>query len=64
MFAGGFTIDAAESVCALNADGEGQAALDLLIDLVDKSLVVLQKGTATLVATDCSSQSVSTRTSD
>ena len=44
MFAGGFTIEAAEAVCGLNAYDERQSALDLLIDLVDKSLVVLQEG--------------------
>jgi predicted ATPase len=43
VFAGGFTIDAAEAVCGLNLDGERQSVLDLLIDLVDKSLVVLQE---------------------
>ncbi|MFZ0180903.1 MAG: hypothetical protein WAL84_13675 [Candidatus Dormiibacterota bacterium] len=42
VFAGGFTIEAAEAVCGENPDGERQSALDLLIDLVDKSLVVLQ----------------------
>lgn len=42
VFAGGFTIEAAEAVCGVNPDGERQSALDLLIDLVDKSLVVLQ----------------------
>ncbi len=44
MFAGGFTIEAAEAVCALDAAAEDQPTLDLLIDLVDKSLVVLQEG--------------------
>jgi predicted ATPase len=44
VFAGGFTIEAAEAVCGLNADGVRESALDLLIDLVDKSLVVLQEG--------------------
>ncbi len=36
VFAGGFTLDAAESV---NGDGSGPATLDLLGQLVDKSLV-------------------------
>ena len=44
VFAGGFTIEAAEGVCGLNADGVRESTLDLLIDLVDKSLVVLQEG--------------------
>ena len=31
-------------MCALDAAGEDQATLDILVDLVDKSLVVLQEG--------------------
>lgn len=43
VFAGGFTIEAAEAVCGLKPDGDRQSGLDVLIDLVDKSLVVLQE---------------------
>lgn len=44
VFAGGFTIETAEAVCDMRSDGERKSALDALIDLVDKSLVVLQEG--------------------
>ena len=45
MFAGGFTLDAAEAVCA--GDGiEPIAILDLLASLVDKSLVLVDERAA------------------
>ena len=47
VFAGSWTLAAAEAVCAGPADGEaipGEAILDLLAQLVDKSLVVVQDG--------------------
>ena len=47
VFAGSWTLEAAEAVCAGPADGEaipGEAILDLLAQLVDKSLVVVQDG--------------------
>jgi predicted ATPase/class 3 adenylate cyclase/tetratricopeptide (TPR) repeat protein len=40
VFAGGWQLEAAESVCA--ADGGGESVLDLLTALVDKSLVVVE----------------------
>ena len=57
MFAGGFTLDAAENVCVDDpedtADPQGIPAsnvLDLLSDLVDKSMVlVAERGTGQLV---------------
>ena len=45
VFAGSWTLAAAEAVCAGPADGEaipGEAILDMLAQLVDKSLVVVQ----------------------
>ena len=46
VFAGGWTLEAAEAVCAgeaLNSDG-GRDVLDLLLSLVDASLVVAEEG--------------------
>ncbi|MGH9052477.1 MAG: ATP-binding protein [Acidimicrobiia bacterium] len=43
VFAGGFTVEAAEAVCA-DDEFEGSDALDLLLHLVDKSLVVADEG--------------------
>ncbi len=43
VFVGGFTLDAAEGVCADNAIGQTQI-LDLLTHLVDKSLIVVDAG--------------------
>jgi non-specific serine/threonine protein kinase len=40
VFAGGFTLEAAEAVCA-GEDLEGEEVLDLLMPLVDKSLVLV-----------------------
>jgi predicted ATPase/DNA-binding SARP family transcriptional activator/DNA-binding CsgD family transcriptional regulator len=48
VFAGGWTLEAAEEVCS----GDGQdGVLDLLSQLVDKSLVVAEAGAETLHAT-------------
>ena len=44
VFAGGYTIEAAEAVSRQEPAGAKDSSLDLLIDLVDKSLVVLQEG--------------------
>jgi len=45
VFAGGWTLEAAEAICA--DDGiAGEAVLDLLTRLVDKSLVEVESGTA------------------
>jgi non-specific serine/threonine protein kinase len=43
VFAGGFTLEAAEQVCAASVD-ERDTALDLLSKLVDKSLVIAEEG--------------------
>jgi non-specific serine/threonine protein kinase len=43
VFAGGWTLDAAERICALD-DGAGVEVLDLLTRLVDKSMVVAEAG--------------------
>jgi predicted ATPase/class 3 adenylate cyclase len=43
VFVGGFTVEAAEAVCA-DDEFEGSEALDLLLHLVDKSLVVPDEG--------------------
>jgi predicted ATPase/DNA-binding CsgD family transcriptional regulator len=42
VFAGGFTLGAAEAVCA-GEDLEGDKVLDLLASLVDKSLVIVEE---------------------
>lgn len=41
VFAGGFTLEAAEAVCADDGDGD---VLDTLLSLVDKSMVVPERG--------------------
>ena len=41
VFVGGWTLEAAESVCS--AEGNGMDVLDLLTRLVDKSLVIMQE---------------------
>jgi predicted ATPase len=44
VFAGGFTLDAAEAVCAVGeVDGADIRTVDDLTSLVDKSLVVFQE---------------------
>jgi predicted ATPase len=43
VFAGGWTLDAAERICAPD-DSAGGAVLDLLTRLVDKSMVVAEGG--------------------
>ena len=59
VFAGGWTLDAVEQVCA--GDGLDQSAvLDLLTSLVDKSLVVVDDGRRAR-ATGCSRPCASTR---
>jgi predicted ATPase/class 3 adenylate cyclase/DNA-binding CsgD family transcriptional regulator len=47
VFAGGFTLDAAETVCA-GAGIDALRILDLLTSLVDKSLVVADEGRSTI----------------
>lgn len=42
VFAGGWTLDAAEAVCA-DGDVEGGQVLDLLARLVDRSLVLVEE---------------------
>jgi len=45
VFAGGWTLDAAEAICAEDG-GAGESVLDLLTRLVDKSLVEVESGAA------------------
>ena len=45
VFAGGWTLDAAEGICA-GGDVEDVAVLDLLTSLIDKSLVVVEQSDA------------------
>jgi predicted ATPase/class 3 adenylate cyclase/DNA-binding CsgD family transcriptional regulator len=47
VFAGGFTLDSAEAVCADGADIEQYSVLELLSRLVDKSLIVVGDDTTT-----------------
>jgi non-specific serine/threonine protein kinase len=44
VFAGGFTVDAVDAICAGEAEGTGESSLDALTSLVDKSLVVMHEG--------------------
>ena len=59
VFAGGWSIEAAEAVCG-DGDLEAFDLLELLTSLVDKSLVVAESGAST-TATACSRPSVSTQ---
>jgi predicted ATPase/DNA-binding CsgD family transcriptional regulator/class 3 adenylate cyclase len=47
VFAGGFTLDSAEAVCADGSGIEEYSVLELLSRLVDKSLIVVDNDTAT-----------------
>ena len=49
VFAGGFTLEAVEGVCADQEVGASQA-LDLLAQLVDKSMVIVETDSAAPVA--------------
>ena len=60
VFAGGFTLDAAEAVVS-GGDIDEIDVLDGVAQLVDKSLVVADRDVATRPATACSRPSASTR---